>query len=176
MAEVAQALAGHDVLVVGPAGPIGAAFAAHQGAARSVDVVRCETPALVVRGSATDVSRRQMQRLAMQRSTTMSPAIDLLEAPPATGDLDLEVATELAGRTRARIAERRYATVVLIGGDTAAAVLGAEPRLVGGTVAPGLPWSRDAHGAGPLVVTKAGGFGTPDTLVDLFVSRRLSSG
>ncbi len=165
MVEVARTLAGHDVLVVGPAGPIGAAFAAQHGAERSNEIVQCPTPALVVRGSATDVSRRQMERLSVAR-----PAIELLEAPAAAGDLVPEVALELAGRARARMAERSFATVVLIGGDTAAAVLGAAPRLVGGTVAPGLPWSRDEHGGGPLVVTKAGGFGTPDTLVELFNS------
>lgn len=170
MAEVAHTLAGHDVLVVGPAGPIGAAFAARHGDGRSPDVVRCELPALVVRGSATDVSRRQMDRLS-----ALQPTVDLLEAPPADGDLMPDVAMDLAGRARARMADHRYATVVLIGGDTAAAVLGPAARLVGGTVAPGLPWSRDARGDGPLVVTKAGGFGTSDTLVDLFGADDLSS-
>ena len=50
-------------------------------------------------------------------------------------------------------------TLVVIGGDTAAALLGDAPRMVGGFVAPGMPWSRDDDGGGPLVVTKAGGFG-----------------
>jgi uncharacterized protein YgbK (DUF1537 family) len=163
MAVVARVMARHDVLVVGPAGPIGAVFAAHHGAERAAESTRCALPALVVRGSATDVSRRQMDRLA-----AACPAVDVVEAPPATGDLVPEVAMELAGRARARMAEHAYATVVIIGGDTAAAVLGAAPRLVGGTVAPGLPWSRDAKGGGPLVVTKAGGFGDRDTLVRLF--------
>jgi uncharacterized protein YgbK (DUF1537 family) len=170
MAEVAHTLAGHDVLVVGPAGPIGAAFAAYHLEGRPPAVVRCQLPALVVRGSATDVSRRQMERLAVAQ-----PTADLLEAPPAVGDLLPDVALELAGRARARMAEHHYATVVLIGGDTAAAVLGPAPRLVGGTVAPGLPWSRDARGGGPLVVTKAGGFGTPDSLAALFDPGAISS-
>jgi uncharacterized protein YgbK (DUF1537 family) len=165
MVDVARTLAAHDVLVVGPAGPIGAAFAAHHGAERSNEIVQCSTPALVVRGSATDVSRHQMERLSVA-----APAVELLEAPAVAGDLLPEVAIELAGRARARMAAHEYATVVLIGGDTAAAVLGAAPRLVGGTVAPGLPWSRDERGGGPLVVTKAGGFGTPDSLVELFSS------
>jgi uncharacterized protein YgbK (DUF1537 family) len=63
---------------------------------------------------------------------------------------------------------------MIIGGDTAAAVLGAEPMVVGGTLAPGVPWSRRADGTGPLVVTKAGGFGHRDTLVDLLAGRRPS--
>jgi uncharacterized protein YgbK (DUF1537 family) len=60
-----------------------------------------------------------------------------------------------------------FDTLLVIGGDTAAAVLGDEPRLVGGTVAPGMPWSLDADGGGPLVITKAGGFGDPDALARL---------
>ena len=38
-------------------------------------------------------------------------------------------------------------------------------------VAPGIPWARRADGSGPLVVTKAGGFGNPETLVDLLAGR-----
>jgi uncharacterized protein YgbK (DUF1537 family) len=56
---------------------------------------------------------------------------------------------------------------VIVGGDTAAAVLGDGSRLVGGTVLPGMPWSLDADGGGPLVITKAGAFGDVDTLVRL---------
>jgi 4-hydroxythreonine-4-phosphate dehydrogenase len=153
----------HDLMVVGPAGPIGAAFAARFGAADAPARAECSLPALVVRGSATQISREQVARL---RDTV--PLVDALEAPPATDDLVPAVALELAGHARARMGDRHYATVVLIGGDTAAAVLGPGPREVGGSVAPGMPWSRDAKGGGPLVVTKAGGFGGPDALVDLF--------
>ena len=39
---------------------------------------------------------------------------------------------------------------------------GDEPMVAGGTLAPGVPWSRRADGSGPLVVTKAGGFGHRD--------------
>ena len=66
--------------------------------------------------------------------------------------------------------------LVVVGGDTAAAVLGDEPMVVGGTLAPGVPWSRRADGSGPLVVTKAGGFGHPTTLVDLLAGRSPSEG
>jgi uncharacterized protein YgbK (DUF1537 family) len=153
----------HDLMVVGPAGPIGAAFVARFGGVDASVRAGCSLPALVVRGSATEISREQVARLR-----AAVPAVDALEAAPATDDLVPAVALELAGQARARMADRPYATVVLIGGDTAAAVLGPGPRTVGGTVAPGMPWSRDAKGGGPLVVTKAGGFGGPDALVDLF--------
>jgi uncharacterized protein YgbK (DUF1537 family) len=48
--------------------------------------------------------------------------------------------------------------------------------VVGGTLAPGVPWSRRTDGTGPLVVTKAGGFGHPMTLVDLLAERSPSEG
>ena len=38
---------------------------------------------------------------------------------------------------------------------------------VGGTIAPGVAWSRPWGESGPLVLTKPGGFGTRSTLVDL---------
>jgi uncharacterized protein YgbK (DUF1537 family) len=57
------------------------------------------------------------------------------------------------------------ATLVVLGGDTAAAVLGPAPLAVGGTVAPGAPWARRRDGL--LVVTRAGGFGAANAVVDL---------
>jgi uncharacterized protein YgbK (DUF1537 family) len=53
---------------------------------------------------------------------------------------------------------------VIVGGDTAAAVLGDRAMVVGGTIEPGVAWSRFADGTGPLVVTKPGGFGDEQTL------------
>ncbi len=168
----ARAVAGTSVLVGGPAGPVGAAFAAHSaarsgrprsGRPRVQTVEHCHLPALVVCGSATDLSREQVRRLQ-----AVNQGVDTLEAPHTEGDLVPEVALELAGRARARLALTTYRTLVLIGGETAAAVLGDGVRVVGGTVAAGMPWSRDALGEGPLVVTKAGGFGRPDALVRLF--------
>ena len=61
----------------------------------------------------------------------------------------------------------RFASVVVVGCDTAAAVLGDRVVLVGGTVAPGVAWSRVWGDEGPLLLTKPGGFGTPSTIVDL---------
>ncbi len=84
------------------------------------------------------------------------------------------VAAELGAGARQLLAARPFGVLVIVGGDTAAAVLDAEPLVVGGTLAPGVPWSRRADGSGPLVVTKAGGFGHRNTLVDLLADRRPS--
>jgi len=159
MVAVAAALRTHDVVVAGPAGPTGACFAARFGGGVAAMPPSLGGSVLVVCGSATDVSREQVCRLRAAR-----PDIEVLDAPPANGDLDVAIARSLAERA----AERVVDTLVVIGGDTAASVLGDGPRLVGGTVAPGMPWSRDEHGGGPVVITKAGGFGDPDALARLF--------
>ena len=55
----------------------------------------------------------------------------------------------------------------MIGGDTADAVLGPERLDVGGLVVDGTPWSLRPGRDRPLIVTRAGGFGGPDALVEL---------
>jgi len=119
-------------------------------------------------GSANPVSREQVARLMLAH-----PHIEVVAASEAasTAELDVEVALALVGEAHAAAATFQAATVVVIGGDTAAAYLGDDLRLVGGFAAPGMPFSFDLDGAGPLVITKAGGFGAPDALVQLF-SRR----
>jgi uncharacterized protein YgbK (DUF1537 family) len=171
MLAMAAVIAGFDpaqVLVAGPAGPLAAVFAAHRH--RPLAAVAPPTvhgPALVVCGSASATSHRQVGQLRMAH-----PEVEVLAVGPAENDeLHPGHARELAERARARIAELRPATLVIIGGDTAAAVLGDGPRLVGGMIAPGMPWSHDADGGGPLVITKAGGFGGVDALARLFAGK-----
>jgi uncharacterized protein YgbK (DUF1537 family) len=164
VAAMAAAAAGSDVLIAGPAGPIGAVFAARFGASltgvRASAPSRVEGPVLVVCGSATALSHEQVHRFRAAR-----PDAVVLLAPEAHQELHPAVAAELAVQARARFVDAR--TVVIIGGDTAAAVLGDAPRFVGGAVQPGMPWSRDASGGGPMVITKAGAFGDVDSLVRL---------
>ncbi|MCY3757134.1 MAG: hypothetical protein OXG96_05375, partial [Acidobacteria bacterium] len=63
---------------------------------------------------------------------------------------------------------------ILVGGDTALKVYeqcGARGIRVLGDVVPGIPWGRWIGGRldGLPLVTKAGGFGDPDTLCDIAV-------
>ncbi|CAB4364227.1 MAG: hypothetical protein F2681_01220 [Actinobacteria bacterium] len=156
-----------ELLVVGPAGPLAAAFAAHVGRPLMPSASRPEVGerVLVVCGSANSTSRRQIERLRMSR-----PDVEVLAVPVLTDDADLNPwpARELAERARVRIGELQPSALVIIGGDTAAAVLGDAPRRVGGMIGPGMPWGLDEHGVGPLVITKAGGFGGLNALIDLF--------
>ncbi len=170
MHELVAALVGYQVLVAGPAGPIGAAFAAHTGAPSAPAAPPSLGGAIAVLcGSANSVSHEQLRRLSIAR-----PDIAVWSAPPTAGELQPEIAAALAARASDRITHAKPDMIIVIGGDTAAALLGDHPRWVGGFVAPGMPWSRDEGGGGPLVVTKAGGFGGPDALVDLLRSENVS--
>ncbi|MBI4883302.1 MAG: hypothetical protein HY826_04525 [Actinobacteria bacterium] len=171
MNSAAAALAGHDVLVVGPAGPLGAAFAAHWVTSgpttKPTPTATCRpplaTPVLVVCGSANGVSREQIRRLRVAR-----PTVEIVATDVPDGELHLGAVATVAAHARSRTKRLRPGTIVVIGGDTAADLLGDSPRIVGGFAAAGMPWSRDESGDGSLVISKAGGFGSPDALVDLF--------
>ncbi len=156
--DVARIVAAADVLVAGPAGAIGAVYSARFGSLPPAEPPVLRPPFLVVCGSATAVSREQVERLCATHSE-----VRVVLAPPADGQLSPDVARELV----ADMDLTDVGTLVVIGGDTAAALLGDRPRRVGGYAAPGMPWSLDEHGGGPVVVTKAGGFGGPDALIDL---------
>ena len=102
-----------------------------------------------------------------QAATAEAAGITVLRPPSTELDDPEAIASALGDTAREAIQSGRFATVVVVGGDTAAAVLGDRVVLVGGTVAPGVAWSRAWGDDGPLLLTKPGGFGTPSTIVDL---------
>ena len=128
----------------------------------------------MVVGSLHPMARMQ---LAMVHAAALD-GVEVLATEAMSGPVDApsaeRAAARLAADARRRLAAGDVRTLVIVGGDTAAAVLGDHPMVAGGTVAPGVPWSRRADGAGPLVVTKAGGFGGPQTLVELLAGRHSS--
>lgn len=92
-----------------------------------------------------------------------------------TGDM-VEEPARIAARFAEAVAEAvhlmRPSTLVMGGGDTALAILGAfgaDVLFPRGEVAPGLPWFTIAtrHGEGLRCVVKSGGFGTVAVLSDL---------
>lgn len=180
----ATAGAGH-VLLAGTAATIAASVLAT--AEPSPCAVTLSAPVLVVCGSVHPMARAQVDALmaagvewasvdgdgqrvvaALRRgqpgmlSTTMPAGAVAHHEAEGTAD-------RLAARGLAMVKDAGVQTLIIIGGDTAAAVLGSHPVRVGGTVAAGMPWCRrvDDDGDGPLVVTRAGGFGTPTSLVEL---------
>ena len=74
----------------------------------------------------------------------------------------LPVAGQIAAATRA--VWDTVESVIVIGGDTAGAIIGDETVETLGCVAAGIPVSRYRQ---KLVVTKGGGIGLPDTITDL---------
>lgn len=166
MIAAARTVADRDVLVAGPAGPLGAVFAARHRLDARARIARGSVqteigfPVVVVCGSAHPVARDQIRRLRAAR-----PDVELLATAPPEGELHQHAVQWLVDHARSRIEQLAPRTVVLIGGETAAAALGNESRKVSGFAAPGMPFMRAPDG--PLVITKAGGFGGPDALIEL---------
>lgn len=181
----AWATVGRDehVLLAGTAASIAASVLTR--ADTSPCLVTLSAPVLIVCGSVHPVARAQVNALMaagvecasvdgdVQRlletlrggkpgvlSTTMPAGAVAHHEAEGTAD-------RLAAMGLAMVKDAGVETLIIIGGDTAAAVLGPQPVLVGGTVAAGMPWCRRVDGGGPLVVTRAGGFGTPTSLVEL---------
>ncbi len=127
-------------------------------------------PAIVVCGSLHDVARRQIEQL---RDLPLADSIRVLSTPvpdvfPVTHDAADRAARQLLREFKELAAARPAATLFIIGGDTAAVLLGDDVVEVGGTVSPGVPWMRRGE---QLVVTRAGGFGDDLSLVRLFSTK-----
>jgi len=115
-------------------------------------------PIVTVVGSASPVSARQARRLASDPSSVLVQLVWTRE----TAKRDIPTLRRL-GRVVAEAAPRAH--LVLTGGETARAVLGA--RRIGdytlrGEVEPGVPFGMARDGT--LICTKAGAFGGADTL------------
>ena len=160
---IARAWSGHaDVLLAGTAAVVasGARAVLRPTTAPARRPV-CATPALVVCGS--------LHPMALaQAAAAEAKGMIVLRPTSAERDDPVEVASELAAAALVVIAAGEIGTVVVVGGDTTAALLGDRAVVVGGTLAPGVAWSRAWADDGPLLATKPGGFGTPSTIVDLF--------
>ena len=127
-------------------------------------------PAIVVCGSLHEMARRQIETM---KHSSLADSVTILSTPipdsfPVSHDAAERAAQELLARFEETASARRGSTLVIIGGDTAAAILGDDAMEVGGTVAPGVPWMY--HGT-QLVITRAGGFGNELSLVGLFSTK-----
>lgn len=97
--------------------------------------------------------------------------VTVVRTDMGAGETADEILAELACRAAPHLAAAR--TIVIVGGDTAAAVLGDEIVEVGGLVAVGMPWFASPRFPGATVITKPGSFGGPSLLADV-VSGRMS--
>ncbi|HZP76147.1 MAG TPA: four-carbon acid sugar kinase family protein [Pseudolabrys sp.] len=179
-----------DILLVGATG-IGAALARHMGghtdAPLDLSPVGKRGRVMFVIGSRTAVTAGQLARLRAAGAAEVVVPIkrdagDPLTIPPLTVSTPLILRPEAAGQVRADDAARVLAqaavsligpldvcSLVLSGGDTAAAVfsaLGVRECMLLGEIMPGIPVGCLAGAQRSLcAVTKSGGYGDADTLL-----------
>ena len=163
---VARTLA-EDRFLVGPTGAVGAYVSRVLGEAKPAKV-SAGTPVLVACGSLNPTSHAQLAELSLPTSTwspntTLDAHSQVLVTPKPPGSPDGNSAQAMASAFAAtlRDAAHRFATIIVIGGDTTAAFLGEDTVEVLGMMAPGIPAMRLGN---TLVITKGGGIGTRDTL------------
>jgi uncharacterized protein YgbK (DUF1537 family) len=160
-------------LLVGAAG-LARALAARLGLLAE----RAELPSgsrwLIVAGSRHPATRRQVREARAAGLTVLATADRIVENRT-------DVLARLIEQAVAALARERWDVVIVAGGETALALwaaLGAERLDLVGAPAPGLAFGHlrvPGREALPLV-TKAGGFGTPDLLVSLAAVRAAAAG
>jgi uncharacterized protein YgbK (DUF1537 family) len=155
-------------LFVGTAGSIAAAIAT-AAPAKPLPIA----PAggvLVVCGSLHPAARRQVG--ALVRSSDPLDQVAVALSPHVARGAAVDdaaagaTAAELAVRVEAALVARPERALLVVGGDTAAALLADAAVEVHGTVASGAPWGIDTR-SGRAVVTRSGGFGDDTALVDM---------
>lgn len=162
-----------EVVIAGPAAVIGAVARSRSASGELLAGDRPRTdprlPAgdvLVVRGSRHDASRAQAAAAAL------IPGVTVIEAPEdLIADREV-VALELAGRAHDVLDRGQHRLVVLLGGDTADAFLAERAVHVLGSVGVGMALGTVVIGERAVsVITKPGGFGATNALVDLLLER-----
>lgn len=175
-----------EVLWIGSAGLAGALGRAHPGSRKDVpDRPSGGERVLVVVGSVSGVSREQLRRLVAQpdvvpvelSSSALSRSAEafesgrsvVLHSPEGSlGDSDIvveELSEVVAGLSDAGL----FDALVLTGGETAVGIsrrLGASGILLADEIEAGVPVGTLSGPRPYPVVTKAGAFGGPDTLLD----------
>jgi uncharacterized protein YgbK (DUF1537 family) len=143
---------------------------------------RINGPALIVCGSANPAARRQLALIADRGTTVAKDAAGALQAvaarrdvilatPTPSGPVDAEQAQIEVARLAAEATEvvakgSGLAALIVLGGDTAAALLGDTAVRVLGSVTPGTAWLVSPRFQVP-VITRAGGFGDDRAIADL---------
>ena len=160
----------HEWLLVGSAG-LARRLAP---AAPTPRVTQRREPLLVVAGTPAAATHAQLQRLSGV------PNVTVLRTEPADERDQGEAANTLADGVSRFADTNTPAAVVLTGGATARAVcdrLGATAIRIEGEISPGIPIGLLEGGRwhGVTVVTKAGGFGGADTLLDVARTLGVSS-
>ncbi len=169
--------------ILAGAGALAGEIAANMGESLRIGKADPGQPAdrgrvLLVIGSSNAVTERQINCLLELRPVvTFEPGM-MVDRRPLSGESHILLRAKPGGRDEqisiarlVRLLDRELRGIVLSGGDTAEAVarnLGAIGVSLEGVIVPGVPWGRFIGGtvAGLPLATKAGGFGTDESLVD----------
>ena len=160
---IADALHPPDVVLSGPASVVDAV--ARIGAPQGLDLVLPDPllpkPVVVVCASLHPIARAQL-------AAASEAGIDVVTSSEVRGADSEWVAVDVAERAHRLVAAREARSVILVGGDTAEAFIGASVVRVYGSIDVGVSLG-DAEVDGRLlrIASKPGGFGAPNTLVDL---------
>jgi uncharacterized protein YgbK (DUF1537 family) len=159
---VAVALVADDVVVSGPASVVRAVAGlwSPRGGASLPDPL-LPTPIVVVCASLHPVSRAQVDNVSAAGIEVVTSS-QVRRADPEV------VTADVAERAHSRVAAIGARSVMLIGGDTAEAFIGDNVVRVFGSIDVGVSLGdADIRGTRLRIASKPGGFGTPNTLVDL---------
>jgi 4-hydroxythreonine-4-phosphate dehydrogenase len=178
-----------EVVLAGTSAVVGGAARVLGDSKRTEPVPPVEGPVLVVCGSVHPASRRQIEFAEQHEIPATYLADDisarLLEDEGAliftseipVGDVTEPMAIAAAASLARGVSDLRarvqVGALVVIGGDTAAAVIGNRAVEVLGSVDVGTAWCS-VDGFEMPVVTRSGGFGSDQALVDLLVRLRAS--
>lgn len=171
-----------SVIFIGAAGLAGALARRLSGTNRpNCPTPKLPAPSLWAVGSRDPITMEQLERLSTI-SRLEAPNGKIAEIPVAPLSLiqmtdgedavDGHIASESFSRALGRAISRdQWASLFASGGETASAILsqlGVTTLEVMGEILPGIPMARTISGAKRLVIaTKSGGFGPPDTLLQL---------
>ena len=183
-AQMSQAVArarSEKRILVGASGALGelAVQILGKGAAPELTV---GTPCLVLCGSLNPRSREQLALLTPapqfpEDAALSSDGVTVVASPELADGAQGEISAHAAAAMSQKLAEcaqrlwSEISGLVIVGGDTVAAVIGEETMYVRGNLLPGIPLSKVK---GIDVVTKGGGIGAPDTLLELVPDRILT--
>ena len=160
---VAIALDAADVVVSGPASVVGALARVCSAGAEpvSLPVPLLPKPVVVVCASLHPVSRALITKVAASGTEVVTSSQIRADDPEA-------IAVEVAERAHDIVATLNARSVILVGGDTAEAFIGSNIVRIFGSIDVGVSLGDvEVRGRRLRVASKPGGFGTPNTLVDL---------
>jgi len=160
---VAIAMNAENVVIAGSASVVGAVARACSPriTPRRLPDPLLPLPVIAVCASLHPASRQQMAALSVA-------GVDVVMSPDVRGGDAEAIAFEVAGHAHRLVGELGARSVILVGGDTAAAFIGDVPVAVLGSIGVGISLGEARFGPRRLrLASKPGGFGTPNTLVDL---------